>query len=404
MSASETPASGAPGTSDLSGIELSLVHDDAAFRLQRRLGLIPANGMGTTRRALIFAGITWLPLVIWAAVTGRMGANPGSEGLLGHFGVHVRCLLAIPVLVIAEGMAQKSVPQYLRYFVESGLVTPATLPQFKALVASVARLRNRVLPWMLIAGVVIAWATVGAAINKIDDMAWPGASGDPPNAITFGGWWFIVVIRPLFNALLLAWVWRACLVFVLFFKLSRFPLAYVPVHPDRLAGVGFVERLAFVFSPVALALSAVVAASFAHDVMYHGVKVLDIKGELIAAGVLVTVIFLLPFIPFAIPLGKLKREALLSYGSLVGHHGRFVHRRWIGDEAIGSPAILDAPELGPVADVQTLFDAIRRMRKMPVGKLGFMAIAVPAALPLLFVAGMQLPLQSILGKVLKTLI
>lgn len=387
----------------LFGVDLSLVRDDVGFRLQRRLGLIPCDGMGTARRALIFAAFCWLPIVVWAVVTGRAWDTQNDHALLAHFGVHVRCLVAIPVLLIAEDIAQKTVPCLLRYFVESGLVPAESVPEFRVLIASVVSLKNRVLPWVLIAGAVIAWTTVGALLNQIDDVSWSNIPGDRPGAITFGGWWFILVVRPVFTALLLAWIWRVCLVFILFFKLSRFPLAFVPVHPDRLAGAAFVERFAFIFSPVAFAVSTVVAASFAHDIMYHGTNVTDIKGELIATIVLLTVVLLVPFFPFVPTLGKVKRDAIFHYGSLVGHHGRLVHRRWILNEDIGKPEILDAPELGPVADVQTVFQAIRSMRAVPIGKLGLIAVAGPAALPLLIVAAMQVPLPSILAKVLKTL-
>ncbi|MFB9128653.1 hypothetical protein E2553_05310 [Paraburkholderia dipogonis] len=405
MVAAEERRSGAPGAvADPAGIDLSLVHDDPAFHLQRRLGLIPREGMGTLRRALIFGAICWLPIVVWAMLTGRVSRGAEGDTLLAHFGVHVRCLVAIPMLVIAEGVAQKMVPPLLRYFFGAGLVTAETLPQFRTLIASIARLRNLSLPWVLIAGAVIAWTTAGAFLKQIDDVIWPGGPGDMAGALTFGGWWFILVVRPLFTALLLAWLWRACLVFVLFLKLSRFPLALAPVHPDRVAGLGFVERLMFIFSPVAFSLSAVVAASFAHDVMYHGVNVTDIKGELIATTVMLIVIFLIPFMPLAVTLGRVKRDAIFSYGSLVGRHARLVHRRWILKEDVGTPDILDAPELGPVADVQAVYQAIRSMRGIPVGKLGLIAIVVPAAVPMLVVAGMQLPLQSVLTKVLKTLL
>ncbi|PQV49184.1 hypothetical protein [Paraburkholderia sp. BL21I4N1] len=405
MAAAEENCSSAPGpAADLAGIDLSLVHDDPAFHLQRRLGRIPRNGMGTVRRALIFGAICWLPIVIWAVLTGRASRGADGDTLLAHFGIHVRCLVAIPLFVIAEGVAQKLMPPLLRHFVEAGLVTSETLAQFRELTASVVRLRNLTLPWVLIAGAVIAWTTASAFLKQIDDVSWPAHSGDVPGALTFGGWWFILIVRPLFTMLLLAWFWRACLIFVLFFKLARFPLAFAPVHPDRVAGVGFVERLMFIFSPVAFALSAVVAASFAHEVMYHGVNVTEIKGELIATAVMLIVIFLIPFMPLAVTLGNVKRDAVFSYGSLVGRHGRLVHRRWILKEDVGTPDILDAPELGPVADVQAVYQAIRSMLAIPVGKLGLSAIVVPAIVPMLFVVAMQLPLHSILTKVLKTLL
>jgi hypothetical protein len=404
MALSEEPNRDAfSANADASGLDLSLVRDDLGFRIQRRLGLIPASGMGTARRALIFAAITWLPVVIWALFTGRAATGSADDMLLAHFGIHVRCLVAIPLLVFAEDLAQKSVPPLLGYFVKAGLVSTDEIPRFKALIASVARLRNSVLPWVLILGAVVAWATAGAVFTRMEDMSWAHAESHA-DSITFGGWWFVLVIRPLFTALILAWLWRACLLFVLLLKLAKFPLLLVPTHPDRVGGLGFVERLAFMFSPVAFAISAVAAASFAHDIVYHGLRAMDIKGLLIATAVLITIVFLLPFVPLALTLGKLKRQAILDYGSVVGHHGRLVHRRWIEGEEIGSPAILDAPELGPVADVQTMFDSVKHMRPFPVSKLGLLAVAGPAALPMLYVLVMQLPLPTILAKVLKTLI
>ncbi|SOE86911.1 hypothetical protein SAMN05446935_7434 [Burkholderia sp. YR290] len=401
----ESGAGGAAAASDVSGVDLSLVRDDLGYRIQRRLGLIPADGMGTVRRAIIFAAVSWLPLAIWAVVTGRASWQAsGDDALLAHFGIHVRCLVAIPLLVIAEGIAQTFIPACLRYFVEAGLVPVDKLPQFRALIASVLQLRNGTLPWILIFGAVVAWATAGAVFSQFEDMSWSDANGHATSEMTFGAWWFVLVIRPLFTALLLAWLWRACLVFVLLLKIAKFPLSLVPTHPDRVAGLGFVERLTFVFSPVAFAVSAVAAASFAHEVVYHGVNAMDIKGLLIATGVLVSVVFLVPFAPLALTLGKVKRQALLDYGSIVGRHGRLVHSRWILGQEIGSPQILDAPELGPVADVQTMFDSVKHMRGFPISKVGLIAIVAPAALPLLFVTVMQMPLQTVLLKVLKTLI
>lgn len=405
MPATDGRRSSESGTAvDDSGIDLSLVRDDLGFRIQRRLGLIPRDGRSSLRRALIFAAFCWLPVVIWATLTGRASDHHDGDALLAHFGVHVRSLVAIPLFVLAEDVEQKRVPPILHYFVESGLVSADTLPRFRALIAGFARLKNRALPWVLIAGLVLAWSSAGAVVAQADDVIWQSVPGDTTGSITFGGWWFILVIRPLFSAFLLAWAWRACLTFILFFKLSRFPLAFAPAHPDRAAGVGFIERFALIFSPVIFAVSAVAAAAFAHDLMYHEVNITDIKGELIATAVLLTVIFLIPFAPLVVTLGKVKREAIDRYGSLVGQHGRLVHRRWILKEEIGTPAILDAPELGPVADVQAIYQAVRSMRIVPVGRLGLIAIVVPAALPMLIVAAMQLPLQSIVAKVLKTLI
>ncbi|VVD72428.1 hypothetical protein PAQ31011_00679 [Pandoraea aquatica] len=389
--------------SEVPEVELSLVQGDLGFHLQRRAHLIPSVGMGVWRRAVIFAAVTWLPLAVWAVLTGRAVQGAGDDTLAAHFGIHARCLIAIPLMVVAEGVAQNLMPPLLKYFVESGCVTEQTLPSFQRELSRVARLRDRALPWVVIFGVTIAWSTTRALLGDAEDVVWMN-HGDDIADITFGGWWFVLVVRPLFTVLLLAWLWRACLLFILLFRIGRLPLALVPSHPDRAAGLSFVERMAFIFSPVAFAISAVVAASFAHEVVYHGASAMQMKTLLIASAALISVVFLLPLLPLAIPLGRLKRSAIFEYGSLVAHHDRLVHERWILHQDIGKPEILDAPELGPVADIHAVYDAVKNMRSVPLSKLSILAIVVPVAVPMLYVAALQLPLTAILGKIAKALI
>ncbi|MDE1180405.1 hypothetical protein [Paraburkholderia sp.] len=409
MSESGQQADTSPNHTDaasdpLARIEMSLVRDDVPFHIQRRVGLIPATGMGTMRRAILFAMVTWLPLAVWALLTHRAMDTADEQALLGHFAVHVRCLIAIPLLVVAEAVAQQTLPRFLRYFVSAGLVRPDDIPRFASLIAGVANLRDKVLPWVFIFSVAIAWATAGAIWHELGDTSRLPDPGTSDDAMTFGGWWLVLVVRPLFTALLLGWLWRVVVAFILFYRIAKFPLSIVPTHPDRAGGLGFVERITFMFSPVALAVSAVVAASFAHDIAYHGVSINDIKGEMLVVVVLVCVVFLAPFFPLGKLLGRVKRDALFDYGSLCGRHGRLVHRRWILGEEIGDEALLDAPELGPVADVQAVYQAVQQMRRSVIGKLGIASIALPAVLPFLIVAAMQVPIIGILKTVMKALV
>src|SRR5262249_55049895 len=102
-------------------LALSLVRDDPPFRSLRKIGLVPAKGLGPARRAVFFALLAWLPLAIWAWQAGR--ALPGAPGepLLQHFGVQVRCLLAIPILILAQGFAHKTTTRLIPWFERSGV-------------------------------------------------------------------------------------------------------------------------------------------------------------------------------------------------------------------------------------------------------------------------------------------
>jgi hypothetical protein len=115
-------------------------------------------------------------------------------------------------------------------------------------------------------------------------------------------------------------------------------------------------------------------------------------------------ICLAPLLAFIGPLAAAKRRALLEYGALVGEHGRLVRRRWILGETVAEDRVLQAPELGPVADTQTLYEAVKKMRVMPVGKSSLSAIALPALIPIALLFSLQIPIKDLLMKLVGTLL
>ena len=164
-------------------------------------------------------------------------------------------------------------------------------------------------------------------------------------------------------------------------RIARLDLSIVPTHPDGAGGLGFLKDMPKAFSLLAFATSAVVASRLAHDVIYHGVAVQSLKGVLGVFVVLVVAICIAPLLALTGPLAAAKRRALLDYGALVGEHGRLVRQRWILDEEPADDALLQAPEIGPVADTLALYEAVRRMRPVPFGKSTLLGIAVPTLIP-----------------------
>ncbi|RZT42474.1 hypothetical protein [Cupriavidus agavae] len=379
----------------------SLVRDDLLFHLQRRVGLIPPAGLGIGRRALFYSMLGWLPLVVWAWGTGRMLPGGPGEPLLGHYGVHVRCLVAIPLMVFGEALAQRMVPLCFAQFVRTGIVGEALVPRFREVIAGGMRLRDRAYPWVVIGGLVVVWTTTVLMAPNPDEIAWAGDR----SARTFGAWWLLLVVRPLFSVLLLAWVWRLVLASVVLVRIARLPLRLVPSHPDRVGGLGFLARLPAVFGPFTLAVSSVVAASWAHLVEYHDVPVPSLYVQMVLLALVLIVLVAMPLLCFTPSLLRLKREAMLDYGVLLSEHGRKVQRRWLAGEAgLDDDAMLNANELGATADTQTLYESVTRIRPVILNKGVLLAIAVPAALPMLLLVAGQFPVKETLLKLLTVLL
>ncbi|MEW6272986.1 MAG: hypothetical protein AB1689_27225 [Thermodesulfobacteriota bacterium] len=380
---------------------VSLVRGDVPFRLQRALGLIPPDRFGVVRRALLLAVITWLPIVVWAGVRHRMLPGAVAEPLLQHFGIHVRCLVAIPLFVLAEAVAHGVTTRLVPYFLRSGLVRERDRASFVGAVRDLVALRDSSRPWVVIVALVLAVTFVAPVVEDAHEVLW--ASGEPARGLGFGGLWFLYVARPVYFALLLGWVWRVALVALLMRRVARLELALVPTHPDRAAGLGFLERLPSAFSLVVLGCSAVIASRWAHEVVYHGVHVVDLRMPALALLVVVLIVFLSPLLVFVPKLARTKRQAVLEYGALVGRHGRLVRGRWITHEAVDDPELLSAPEIGPVADTLSLYDAVQKMRVAPLGMSSVLSVLVPVLVPLLLVASIEIPVKDVLLKLVATL-
>ncbi len=388
----------------MSEYAVSLVRGDLLFRLHRRFGLVPAEGLGLARRALFWALVAWAPIAAWAFYMGRAGPPLASEPLLAHFGVQARCLIAIPLLILAEGQTHAVTMRVLPHFIRSGLVPESEVPAFRAALNRLTKMRDSILPWVLIVGVVLALNTVAQEVQRSHEVLWGGAAADDTSRLGFGPIWYLYVARPIHLALLAAWLWRIVLMTVLFRNLAKLNLALVPTHPDKAGGLGFLSSVPKIFAPVVLALGTVMAARWAHDVLYHDVHVKDLRLQMGAFVVTSVLLFSLPLFAFIPLMAKTKRLALLDYGALVGRHGRLVKDRWIGGQAVEDDGLLSAPELGPVADMGTAYTAVAAMQVLLIGKESLVPLMVAAAIPLIAVLAIEVPIAEILKALAKAVI
>jgi hypothetical protein len=207
-----------------------------------------------------------------------------------------------------------------------------------------------------------------------------------------------------FLALLLAWAWRIVLLSLWMGRVGRIGLTLVPTHPDRAGGLAIIEKLPGAFALVSLALSAMLASRWAHEILHHGASIAAYRHAVIVFVAVWALLMLLPLLAFAPALVRTRKQAIRAYSALVGRQGELVHRRWIeGREVLAEP-ILEAPEIGPVADAAAMYEAVVRMRSVPIGKVTIAGILLPLALPLLVVAALQVPLKDLLLKLAKALV
>src|SRR5277367_490528 len=122
--------------------DFSLVLGGPVFQFFRRSHLA-GDGLELLHRRLLFITlVAWLPLLFLVILGSR--ENAGWLSFLHDVEVHVRLLVALPVLIAAELIVHSRLRPVVSRFVERRIVLPQDLPRFHNAIESATKLRNSI--------------------------------------------------------------------------------------------------------------------------------------------------------------------------------------------------------------------------------------------------------------------
>jgi hypothetical protein len=213
----------------------------------------------------------------------------------------------------------------------------------------------------------------------------------------------VYVARTLMLVLGAAAVWRIVLWGALIAKLARLDLNLVPNHPDRVMGLGFIGNAPFALAPFFLAASSLAAATFSHEILYHGAHVKDYYLPIAGLAIIALLVSILPLLTFAPVLGRARRLALKQYGGLLARQGRQIHAIHIEHDAKWGDDVLDPPGIGVSADAATLYEHVKSANTVPITRRTIIAALLPVAIPMFFVVTTEIPLKQVLLTLVKAM-
>ena len=363
--------------------DFSLVLGGPLYQLFRRAHLSGDALDLLRRRIVVLSLLAWLPLALLAGFEGRLLPGTATVPFLLDVEVHVRYLLAVPLMVVAELVVHQRMRAVLQQFLGRKLVPEAVRAQFDAAVASVARLRNSVLAEILIiafvygVGMFVVWRNYVA----LDANTWYATTSAAGSRLSLAGMWYGYVSLPLFQFLLLRWYFRVFIWARFLWQVSRIELKLVPTHPDRVGGLGFLANTAYAFLPLALAHGAVLAGMLANRILHLGAKLPEFKAEIVLMLFFVQFLVFGPLFAFAAQLARAKRTGLGEYGSLAARYVREFDGKWLrGGAAPGEPLVGTA-DLQSLADLGNSFEVVKGMRLAPVTRDAILQLAAATLLP-----------------------
>jgi hypothetical protein len=376
----------------------SLFRGGPFYRAQLATRLITEGEWNHLRRVIIAVVITWVPLVLLTAFF-----NPsGLASLLTSYRVYSRLFIAVPVLLIGQTIMDSRFRMVVQRILDTDLLGDADLRRMDAMIASLIRLRDSLIPEAIIVVLLIVH-TIAAMKLQLDATPWL-AYGDPTDLhLTAAGWYAILVSTTIFQFLLGVSLWKWLLWTVFAFRLSRLNLRLVATHPDGHGGLGFLGLVPVAFTPISFAAATVIGATWRHDILVHGAKLMSFKLEAIVLLIMIAIVALGPLAFFVPKLGELRRKGILEYGVLGQIQSRDFHEKWIRMRAGHDPEFLAAPESSSLADYGSSYSNIVKLRPFVVDQSALIALAISVALPMLPAVLAVIPLIVVIQDLLKAM-
>ena len=394
----ESPATGPAATDPLNGA-WSFNGVGPFHALQRRLGLLSDHDLRAGPRALLFAALAFVPALLLAWPQGYALNEHHERALLFDFGAYA-IAVAIAAFVLMEQTSDLRMRLLVRNFAAHGVVSPHARPCFERARLS---METRTGAWWVEAGLLVAAYVLGyrwqyRVAKGIDGGTWVGQVVGGELQLTWAGWWMVGVTTPLLLFLFGRWLWRFITWAMLLRDVARCELRLVATHADRCGGLAFIGQYPKTYMLFVFALSTIVSASVAKQVIYGGASLLSFKFALFGMVGFVLVFFVMPLLTFAPVLKRLKQRGLTLYGGLISQHNLTFEERWCTGAERPNPAeALGSPDMSSLADLAASYDMVKRMLPVPLVKEGIVPLLGAVMLPIAVVAATQMPIKQVLA-------
>jgi hypothetical protein len=383
--------------------EFSLVLGGPLYQLWRGTRLAGDALQLLRRRVVVLTLMVWAPLLALSVAEGHFWGGSVKLPFLHDVELHVRLLLALPLLIVAELVVNQRMRPMVGQFLERGLIPDAARARFDSAIASAMRLRNSITAEVLfivlvyVVGVGFVWRTQLA----LDVASWYGVGTDGTVQPSLAGWWLGLVSLPVFQFLLLRWYYRIVIWTRFLWQVSRIELALVPTHPDRCGGLGFLTLIGHAFAPLLLAQGALMAGMISSRIFFAGATLPQFKLDLIGLVAVMVFAILGPLLVFGPQLEAAKRAGLREYGTLAQRYVRAFDQKWLRGGAPADEPLIGSADIQSLADLGNSFEVVKGMRFVPFTLQTVVQLAVVTLLPVLPLTLTMISLDELLGRLLK---
>ena len=390
----------AAGSFEQAKSDFSLVLGGPLFQLLRR-SRPTEDVIGLVKKRLVFISLlTWLPLLVLATAQGKLIRGSVALPFSLDIELHVRFLVALPLLVIAELVVHERMRAVVQLFRDRNLIPEHALAQFNEAIESSFRLRNSVVAELGLVAIVygVGIQLVWRQFIALGSATWYATPEGGGTTLTLAGLWYGYVSLPIFQFLFVRWYFRIFIWARFLFRVSKIELCLVPTHPDRLGGLGFLAETVHAFMPLAVAHGVMLAGPFANRIFYAGAKFSDFRLEAVTLVVVVLCVVFGPLLVFVPQLAQARQNGMQEYGTLAQHCASAFDAKWLRGGAAQSESLLGSSDSQSLADLSRSFEVVRSMRTVPVTKEAAIRLAAATFAPIVPLALTMMPLEELVKR------
>jgi hypothetical protein len=380
--------------------DFSLVLGGPLYQLFRRTHLTGPALELLRRRIVFFCLLCWVPLAVLSAVEGHLFGG-AKFSFLRDIETHVRFLISLPVLLLAEITVHRRLRPAVKNFVGRQIVTPEELPKLHAAIDSAIRMRNSVIAEVLLL-VLVFTGGIWIWRNEValGVASWYAVPRGGQMHLTWAGSWFAFVSVPIFQFILLRWYMRMLIWFLFLLRVSHLRLQLLPANPDRAGGIGFLGRSTVAFAPMLFAQGALLAGQIANRIFYTGQSLLSFKLTIVGFVCFFVAAILAPLLVFTPQLWDAKLDGLARFGSLAEEYVMDFDQKWLRKK-VNDEQLLGSGDIQSLADLGNSYAVVGDMRAVPFSTEDVLWLVVASVAPMLPLLLTIMPLDQLVTEGIK---
>ncbi|UXP31783.1 hypothetical protein N6H18_15655 [Reichenbachiella agarivorans] len=378
--------------------EFSIIRGGLLDRFFDKMHIVKKGSPSVFSKILLLLGFTWLPLIALSAwdhiLIGKVDIP-----LWQDIGTHTRYLIVLPLMFLAESRVDKRSKQVISQFIQSGLIGPEEMDSFHQAKVKADRMCESLWAEVVMLIIVVIGVAVKITQNEYTLTSWFHPYGD--DRLSFAGIWVVFVSLPLFQFLILRWLWRWLIWFRLLFMISKIKFRLHPAHPDKAGGLGFLGEPPLTFGPITLAIGVLFAAMLANRMLYLDFKLLEHYTLVLIFICLVIFINIAPLMVFVYKISNTRRKGIFDYGAFINHHYRLFDNKLIQNSSQESSMRIEDASTG--VDLNDLYHAVDNMSPVPFDWRTMLTSLLTSIIPIVPLLFIELPIMDLLKMLLQML-